>query len=86
MDQSTTTVMASNFSSIYSLASQNGNPLVLLAFSALGLILLSSWSRLFGLDPKEPPEVSASVPFIGHLLGIIKYEADYFQRVRLVAL
>jgi hypothetical protein len=37
-------------------------------------------------DPREPPQLKPKFPVIGHLLGILQYEAEYFQKLRLALL
>jgi hypothetical protein len=32
-----------------------------------------------GLDPREPPEAVSKIPFIGHLIGMLKHENYYFE-------
>ena len=36
------------------------------------------------LDPREPPLVRSKVPFIGHILGLITEESNYFTRLACV--
>jgi len=33
------------------------------------------------LDPREPPLVRSTVPFIGHILGLMQEQSDYFIRL-----
>lgn len=33
-------------------------------------------------DPREPPYVYTSIPFIGHIIGMIQYGAQYFEIVK----
>ncbi|KPA43946.1 7-alpha-hydroxycholest-4-en-3-one 12-alpha-hydroxylase, partial [Fusarium langsethiae] len=33
------------------------------------------------LDPREPPVVKPTIPWIGHILGIIRHQADYGRLV-----
>lgn len=35
-------------------------------------------------DSKEPPYVYSRVPFIGHIIGMIRYGAKYFDIVKYV--
>ena len=32
-------------------------------------------------DPREPPIVQPNIPFLGHIIGLISYGLDYFERV-----
>jgi hypothetical protein len=32
-----------------------------------------------GLDPREPPEAVSKIPFIGHLIGMLKHQIHYFE-------
>jgi hypothetical protein len=36
-------------------------------------------------DPREPPQLKPKFPVIGHLLGILQHEAEYFQKLRFKA-
>jgi hypothetical protein len=47
------------------------------------ILLLSIVAALFRQfsstpDPRQPPIVASKVPLIGHLLGLIKHDAEYF--------
>ncbi|KAK1826606.1 cholesterol 7-alpha-monooxygenase [Podospora conica] len=33
------------------------------------------------LDPREPPLVRSAVPFVGHIIGLIQEQSDYFTRL-----
>ena len=35
-------------------------------------------------DPREPPIVSSTIPFIGHFLGLVKYGGAYYDKIRFV--
>ena len=49
---------------------------------AVALVALC-WHFLFaGLDPREPPEVRSSIPFVGHLFGMLWYKAEYVTVLR----
>lgn len=32
-------------------------------------------------DPREPPLVKPRIPIIGHLIGLIRYQNEYFNRL-----
>lgn len=44
-------------------------------------VLLWVWFRE-APNAREPPTLHSKFPLIGHLLGIIQYEADYFKKLR----
>ncbi|KAG0649367.1 Cytochrome P450 monooxygenase [Hyphodiscus hymeniophilus] len=47
------------------------------------IIATISWIWFNGTsNTKEPPQISPKVPFIGHLLGIIQHQAEYFLQLR----
>lgn len=49
-----------------------------------GLVFVC-WQFFFtALDPREPPEVRSSIPFVGHLLGMLWYKAEYVTVLRQV--
>lgn len=33
-------------------------------------------------DPREPPIIKPKIPYIGHILGIIRYGTKYFEIVK----
>ena len=41
------------------------------------------WTR--NHDPREPSYIHPSIPFIGHLIGMIRYGAKYFEYVKFVS-
>lgn len=49
--------------------------LILGAAAALGYVLFNGSRR----DPREPPQLSGSIPFIGHLLGQVMYGVEYWS-------
>lgn len=59
-----------------------GFPLWIVLSVAVGLALLC-WQFLSpGLDAREPPEAKSSIPFVGHLLGMLWYKAEYVTVLR----
>jgi hypothetical protein len=34
------------------------------------------------LDPREPPIALPKIPFIGHIIGMIRYQLGYFEILR----
>ena len=68
---------------LFSLTASSGNLYVYLAVLLLVAAVLIGW----GLgpvtsDPREPPIFPCNVPMVGHLLGIIQHQAEYFQMLR----
>jgi len=48
-----------------------------------GLFLL--WRKAdVSLDPREPPIALSRIPFLGHILGMIWYQTEYFEILRSV--
>ena len=57
---------------------------VLIVVAALGLLL---WQRIrIKMDPQEPPLLRPWIPFIGHLIGMLRYHQAYFEKLRFVTL
>ena len=52
--------------------------------SLLVVIVYLSLVYLFGpnYDPREPPVISSLVPFVGHILGLLRYGQRYFEILR----
>ena len=34
-----------------------------------------------GYDPREPPVIPQSVPYIGHIIGLIRHGSGYFEHL-----
>ena len=66
-----------------SLTANCGNLYVYLVALLLVAAFLIGW-RLGSVtsDPREPPIFPCKVPMVGHLLGIIQHQAEYFQMLR----
>lgn len=50
------------------------------------VLILLILSRFDHVDPKEPPLARAQIPFIGHLIGMLRYHIMYFELLRYVRL
>lgn len=56
-----------------------------LGYCLLGLVLLAYAAEyLLGLtdDAQEPPRLRSDIPFIGHILGIIRNGPSYHSQLR----
>jgi hypothetical protein len=41
------------------------------------------WQRFaIPMDPREPPLVRPKIPFIGHLIGLMRHQTTYLQMLR----
>lgn len=56
--------------------------------NSMWLVLLAACffyggSRLTGdsRDPREPPEVKARIPFIGHIIGVLWFKHDWYRQL-----
>lgn len=49
-------------------------------------LVFTCWQFLLpkSLDPREPPEVKATIPVFGHLLGMLWHKAEYATILRQV--
>jgi hypothetical protein len=58
------------------------SPLFMLSVAA-GVVFIC-WHFLFpaALDSREPPEVKATIPFVGHLFGMLWHRAEYVTILR----
>jgi hypothetical protein len=59
------------------------SPTSTLVIAALILVLIVA--KYFGtgrVDSQEPPLAPTSIPFIGHLIGIIRHQNQYFDILR----
>ena len=50
----------------------------------LAVIVSVSFVYLFSpkYDPREPPVISSSIPYVGHILGLLRYGQRYFEILR----
>lgn len=48
--------------------------------AVLALVCLRLWP--FGLDPREPRLIPSNIPFIGHAIGMLRYQQRYFEMLR----
>ena len=61
---------------------------IILYLPCLLVLLISAlWLALHFLctpihDPREPPLVTSRIPFIGHILGLLRYGTRYYQMTR----
>ena len=50
------------------------------------LVVLVSVSFVYLLspkyDPREPPVISSLIPYVGHILGLLRYGQRYFEILR----
>lgn len=58
------------------------------AFVGVLLLLIIVYVSLVYLfspkyDPREPPIVSSFIPYVGHILGLLRYGQRYFEILRL---
>ncbi|KAK0738476.1 monooxygenase-like protein [Schizothecium vesticola] len=51
------------------------------AVACVLLAILIKAAYFPSLDSREPPLVRSTVPFIGHILGLMQHESDYFTRL-----
>ena len=59
-----------------------GNPYVLLIGAVLATAIFVRWyTTNSDTDIREPPVLHPKFPIIGHLLGFMKLQADYFQNL-----
>jgi hypothetical protein len=60
-----------------------GNLATIIISLAVSAVVLLFWRlNLSGIDPREPPEVSSKIPFIGHIIGMLTYHVDYYAMLK----
>lgn len=54
------------------------------ASAVVGIVSASLMAALFAgkRDPREPPFAKASIPFIGHIIGISRKSFNYYTQLR----
>ena len=69
--------------SFTSLVKSNAVCSVFVALIVTSISLLVLWLLGFeDVQPKEPPVVRSQIPFIGHMLGLLKHHNNYFTKLK----
>ena len=56
---------------------------LVMAMVAIGIIYLVLEHFLgISVDPKEPPLISSSIPYIGHVIGVLWNGSKYYSTLR----
>lgn len=57
---------------------------ILVGVSLLLVVVYASLVYLFSpnYDPREPPVISSLIPYVGHILGLLRYGQRYFEILR----
>ncbi|KAN0105006.1 cytochrome P450 [Hyaloscypha variabilis] len=56
------------------------SPIIVAVAVVVLSILFLLWRKAdVSLDPDEPPIALAKIPFIGHILGLMRYQVEYFE-------
>jgi hypothetical protein len=60
------------------------SPTMLVLVLAVGMGIYGVLARLLGnkQDPREPPLVSATIPYIGHVIGMMRKPLSYYVELR----
>ena len=55
----------------------------ILVLFLVGFILTISVIHVFGprYDPREPPVIPQRIPYVGHIIGLIRYGHGYLERI-----
>lgn len=54
--------------------------ILLLAVVAVAVLALRRFTQ-YQHDPREPPVVPTRIPYVGHIVGLIRHGAKYFQMI-----
>jgi hypothetical protein len=59
---------------------------LLVSVSFIVTVLTIASNSLFGIkhDPREPPIISHPIPYIGHVIGMFRHGAKYFDFIKYV--
>jgi hypothetical protein len=57
--------------------------LIAFVFALISLLTLWFWG-VEDVDPGEPPVVRSRIPFIGHMIGLLRHHNNYFTTLRCV--
>lgn len=57
---------------------------IVVGVSLLVVIVYISLVYLFSpqYDPREPPVISSLIPYVGHIIGLLRYGQRYFEILR----
>ena len=57
---------------------------IVVGVSLLLVVVYISLVYLFSpkYDPREPPVISSLIPYVGHILGLLRYGQRYFEILR----
>lgn len=58
---------------------QGYTPSIILAVAAVLLIIRQRLA--LQLDPREPPILKPRIPYIGHIIGLLRYHTAYFDHL-----
>ena len=47
-----------------------------------GALIFLDYFFGFKSDPKEPPVISPTIPWVGHIIGLARYGLKYFTKLR----
>lgn len=59
-----------------------------LLFSVVLIIIAYSTVQYFAtrkVDPREPPVISSTLPYLGHILGVLQNGGKYYKIIRYVS-
>lgn len=59
--------------------SRGYNPSIILA--VLAVLLIIRQRLAVQLDPREPPILKPKVPYIGHIIGLLRYHGAFFDKL-----
>ena len=49
----------------------------------LAAVVVICWKLIrIEKDPREPPVATSNVPFVGHIIGLMRHQGDYFKSLR----
>jgi len=66
------------------IALANSKALIGLALISVVIIIVRRLLRV-DYDPREPPLVPQRIPYIGHVIGMFRHGANYFEIIKYVS-
>ena len=56
------------------------SPILIAIVVGILSVLFLLWRKAdVSLDPDEPPIALSRIPFIGHIIGLMRYQIEYFE-------
>lgn len=60
--------------------------ILLFMLGALSIVfVVAKWLLHVDYDPREPPIIPHPIPYVGHIIGMFRHGAAYFDKIKCVS-